>query len=583
MLSAKGEDEKRENQDGYNKTSHKASFTGFVVSAVQMLKHLGGAFFCMRAPYRGPAAIGTASAAVLKGMTRGAAVALLLFLFLSPISAQTPTLVSGTITDTNGVPYAFAKVSASLVGIPPNVNATILVNGIPVGIGGQQNASADVNGNFTMNLFCNSAGGGCSVISPGGTQWQFTVNETGTPPPLGTGSQVCSATLTITGASQSATSSFGSCPALTSSGVGSTGPANILDPTTPSVAGQVQPLQQTFNAGNPANPMPTTFVEPTTQGHTYLLFGRFSTGTNFTSFTTSSGDTCAQIGTTQANGYNMVAGKCVGVAGGASVTVNLNMSATPGFAVIVAIETTPGDVDAFVAANGNSTTTPTGNLTTTAFPQETLFVLGSILNGVSVTPSAQQNGIVPGACTANCLYTSYSTYQGLSGAVTTMFTNYNVTTAIGTFSTTPAFPISQSAQQWIVFFVAMKGTPATPISFSGNVKGPVNLGTMTSVLTPVQFQISNGQASYPSGQINITVASGSINNGAFALEASLDGGNTWVGVPADTARSNTVVASDATPLFSAQYSVVGLAGAILRFGAFQGYGISNLVVWASIG
>jgi hypothetical protein len=149
----------------------------------------------------------------------------------APTMGQTPTLVTGTVKDVNGVPYSFAKVSASLTGIPPNVNATILVNGIPTAIGGQQNASADASGNFTMNLFCNTAGGGCSVISPSGTQWQFTVNENGTPPPLGTGPQTCSATITVTGAAQAVSGSFAACPALSNGGGGTGGGTAVIVPT----------------------------------------------------------------------------------------------------------------------------------------------------------------------------------------------------------------------------------------------------------------------------------------------------------------------------------------------------------------
>lgn len=127
--------------------------------------------------------------------------------------AQTPTLVSGTVTDINGLPYSNARVSAQL--IPSTASPTIIVNGIPAQIGGQQNGSADVNGNFTMNLFCNSAGGGCSVISPTGTLWQITVTTNGTSPPFGTGPQACSSTVTITGTSQSLTANFSACPAQT--------------------------------------------------------------------------------------------------------------------------------------------------------------------------------------------------------------------------------------------------------------------------------------------------------------------------------------------------------------------------------
>lgn len=123
-----------------------------------------------------------------------------ILLLASLTSAQTPTLVTGTITDPNGLPYSFARISAQL--IPSTGTPTIIVGGIPVQIGGQNNATTDVSGNFTMNLFCNSAGGGCSVISPSGTQWQFTVNFNGIPPPFGSGPQSFAVTLTITGASQ---------------------------------------------------------------------------------------------------------------------------------------------------------------------------------------------------------------------------------------------------------------------------------------------------------------------------------------------------------------------------------------------
>jgi len=122
------------------------------------------------------------------------------FVLAAPAAAQTPTVVTGTITDPNGLPYSYARVSAQL--IPTTATPTIQVGGIPVQIGGQNNATTDANGSFSMNLFCNSAGGGCSVISPSGTLWQFTVTITGTPPPVGTGPQSFSLMLTITGANQ---------------------------------------------------------------------------------------------------------------------------------------------------------------------------------------------------------------------------------------------------------------------------------------------------------------------------------------------------------------------------------------------
>lgn len=141
-----------------------------------------------------------------------------LFLFFAPLaSAQTPTVVTGTITDPNGLPYSNARVSAQL--IPTTASPTIIVNGIPTAIGGQNNATADVNGSFSMNLFCNSAGGGCSVISPSGTQWQFTVTTNGIAPPLGTGSQSFSVSITITGTSQNISTTLNAlAPALSRAG-----------------------------------------------------------------------------------------------------------------------------------------------------------------------------------------------------------------------------------------------------------------------------------------------------------------------------------------------------------------------------
>jgi hypothetical protein len=123
-------------------------------------------------------------------------------IFLFPFSAfaQTPTVVTGTITDPNGLPYSFANISAQLV--PSTASPTVLVNGQPSVIFGFRPTTTDANGNFSMSLFCNSAGGGCSVISPGGSQWQFTVSTNGIQPPIGTGPQAFSVTLTITGVSQ---------------------------------------------------------------------------------------------------------------------------------------------------------------------------------------------------------------------------------------------------------------------------------------------------------------------------------------------------------------------------------------------
>ena len=137
------------------------------------------------------------------------------FLSAVSMSAQNSTTVSGTVKDSNGVPYSNSTVQAQLlpVGatptIPPPCNGQ---NATPCVVSAFSRGSTDAAGNFTMNLASNA------VLSPGGTQWQFTVNTSGAPPPLGTGPQTCTATLTISGASQSVSASFSACPALGNGG-----------------------------------------------------------------------------------------------------------------------------------------------------------------------------------------------------------------------------------------------------------------------------------------------------------------------------------------------------------------------------
>jgi len=133
------------------------------------------------------------------------ALAFLLSIFYFPVSALAQfTIVTGTVTDVNGVPYVGGTISASLVtpgGTSPTLNGLGFTGSMsPIGL--------DATGSFTARLADNN------VILPSGTQWKFLVNHTGAPPPLGTGPQTCTATLTITGASQSVSASFAACPFL---------------------------------------------------------------------------------------------------------------------------------------------------------------------------------------------------------------------------------------------------------------------------------------------------------------------------------------------------------------------------------
>lgn len=149
----------------------------------------------------------------------------LLLLLLSPIcSIAQVTSVTGTIVDPSGLPYAGGTLKAQLVLAGAGVNGTPVVtvsNAQQCAASGFGSApcrvpfqgtvgpvTLDPTGSFSLSLQDNA------LVTPAATQWLFSVTiSPGIPPPSGFGPQSCSATITITGAAQSVTSSF-SCPAL---------------------------------------------------------------------------------------------------------------------------------------------------------------------------------------------------------------------------------------------------------------------------------------------------------------------------------------------------------------------------------
>ena len=175
---------------------------------------------------------------------------LVAFGFVLNAFAQNPpstTLVSGTVTDVNSLAYAGATLKAQLVvnGAPVSGQPTVTVNSASycqsAGLGsapckvpfiGVQTAQLSSSGSFQVYLQDNT------LVLPASTQWLLTVTSGGAPPPLGTGPQICAATLTISGSTQSVTSSFTSCPALSNitgggggGGSPAVGPAGTLQST----------------------------------------------------------------------------------------------------------------------------------------------------------------------------------------------------------------------------------------------------------------------------------------------------------------------------------------------------------------
>jgi hypothetical protein len=143
------------------------------------------------------------------------------------------TQVTGTVKDVNAISYSGARMAAQLVfsGTPvsnPTVTISVLAQ---CKANGFASAPCQVpfnpnQGPFFLDTSGNIPGGGITLqdnalVTPAGAQWRFTVNSSGNPPPIGTGPQTCSAQLTITGASQSISASFASCPALSNLAGGS--------------------------------------------------------------------------------------------------------------------------------------------------------------------------------------------------------------------------------------------------------------------------------------------------------------------------------------------------------------------------
>jgi len=140
----------------------------------------------------------------MKKQTLVAAVATF-FLAALPATAQR-TLVSGTVKDTQGVPYAGGSMVASL-SLPVGASGATL-NGVQIS-GTTQRVTLDNNGAFLMQLPDNT------IVQPPGTQWTFAVTESpGVLPPAGTGPQTCNTTVTISGSSQDISTNFVFCPAL---------------------------------------------------------------------------------------------------------------------------------------------------------------------------------------------------------------------------------------------------------------------------------------------------------------------------------------------------------------------------------
>jgi hypothetical protein len=159
-------------------------------------------------------------------------------------------LVTGTVTDPNGIPYSNATVRAQLaiagavVNGQPTVTNPSQAQCISAGLGnapcqmpfvGTQSFTLDVNGNIPN--------GGISLannpsVTPAGTQWLFSVTiSPGVAPPLGFGPQSFSVPITISSNPQSISATLSAAaPLLVRALTGGTGSVTVF------TAGNFSPL-----------------------------------------------------------------------------------------------------------------------------------------------------------------------------------------------------------------------------------------------------------------------------------------------------------------------------------------------------
>lgn len=135
---------------------------------------------------------------------------LIAVLLLSSSAFAQFTLVTGTVTDPNGVPYALGTIAPLLItSATPTFTATGQLYFPP-----SQASGLDGTGHFLVRIADNTA------LTPGGTTWNFTVcSAIGTvQPSFGTGPQCfkLAAPITISGASQDISTNLNAvAPALT--------------------------------------------------------------------------------------------------------------------------------------------------------------------------------------------------------------------------------------------------------------------------------------------------------------------------------------------------------------------------------
>lgn len=131
---------------------------------------------------------------------------------------------------------------------------------------------------------------------------------------------------------------------------------------------------------------------------------------------------------------------------------------------------------------------------------------------------------------------------------------------------------------------------ASTVNNAGNIpmlrrNNPTDLGTLTAVTQVVAFAVPPPHSTPNGNDLLTIVATGAITTGAVVLEASIDGGTKWFGVPSNSQSVNlstTTLNSDAAVSAAGSFNISGLQGALFRAGV-TGTITSNPDIWALLG
>ena len=117
------------------------------------------------------------------------------------------------------------------------------------------------------------------------------------------------------------------------------------------------------------------------------------------------------------------------------------------------------------------------------------------------------------------------------------------------------------------------------------IRVPTSLGTIAAISAPLQFGLPQTSQLFR-GLLTIVGSGGAVTTPTWVLEASLDQGNTWFAIPANTTQPivlTGLISGDTAALVANQYNVSGLSTALFKFGATAGTAWTATTVYALVG